>query len=353
MVRSAELANADHRQSWLGDWLARYPRALPALLFLAIGAITTSSVYTIEQYAPGKSEIRVYQGEPESGELLVSAPLDAAGIDDAVPAKRFDAAGSDLTLVVEMQESRLLSAGSMFTLMFGLALACLLSLVVRMLAKQANQNRMQLEFFAEQYSIRDSMSHELSHRVKNTLTNVLSILALTRRRAENLDDFADSLEGRIRSLSATHELLASSDWGTTPINAIVEAEIGYFAEDGVHDVEIAGPHVELAPKDALSFGLAMHELATNAAKFGALGEKGGQVGVRWQLKEGNIAEVEWRESGGPEVAGSQPRGFGTELIEKIVTHELKNRVELEFLPEGVRCTINVPIRLRTEFKMRE
>ncbi|MDZ7882738.1 MAG: HWE histidine kinase domain-containing protein [Mycobacterium sp.] len=113
----------------------------------------------------------------------------------------------------------------MVTLVFGLALASLLMLLARLLTQQAFEDQARLAFFEEQHSIRNSLTRELNHRVKNTLANVLSILSLTRRRASGLDDFADSLEGRIRALSATHDLLTVTDWGTTPIRAVIEAEV--------------------------------------------------------------------------------------------------------------------------------
>ncbi|MDZ7882739.1 MAG: sensor histidine kinase [Mycobacterium sp.] len=111
-----------------------------------------------------------------------------------------------------------------------------------------------------------------------------------------------------------------------------------------------GPELELAPNDALSFGLAVHELATNAAKYGALSVPGGKVTIHWQrgadqaAAEAGWAEVEWQETGGPPVASQRRRGFGTELIEKVVAHELRQPVTLDFAPAGVRCVLRVPSR---------
>jgi two-component sensor histidine kinase len=166
---------------------------------------------------------------------------------------------------------------------------------------------------------------------------VLSIIALTRRRATSLDSFADSLEGRIRALSATHDLLTQSEWGATPIRAIVKAEMAPYAQDAERHLVLDGPDVDLAPNDALSLGLAIHELATNAAKYGALSVEDGQVSVRWAMAADNLARIEWQERGGPAVSmsGRRERGFGTDLIEKIVAHELRNPVDLRFDPEGV------------------
>jgi two-component sensor histidine kinase len=237
-------------------------------------------------------------------------------------------------------------------MIFGMLVASLLMLLVRMLTQQALEDEASLKWFEEQASIRNSLTRELNHRVKNTLANVLSIIALTRRRASNLNDFADGLDGRIRALSATHDLLTKSDWGTTPIRAVIEAELTPYAQDGDHEIDLEGPPIELAPNDALSLGLAMHELATNAAKYGALSQTGGKVSAHWRPVSPGLVRIEWQESGGPPVSPQRGRGFGTDLIERIVAHELKNPVELDFAPEGVRCVLTVPVRRPTEFSMR-
>ena len=245
-----------------------------------------------------------------------------------------------------------LSALSMATLIFGLLVASLLMLLVRMLTQQAKEDEVALSWFEEQASIRNSLTRELNHRVKNTLANVLSIIALTRRRAENVGDFADGLDGRIRALSATHDLLTQSDWGSTPVGAVVDAELLPYAESGDHEVLVEGPEIELAPTDALSLGLAVHELSTNAAKYGALSQPGGVLSVRWKLTSPLLVRVEWIERGGPPVPQKRSRGFGTDLIERIVAHELRTPVELDFDPAGVRCVLLIPVRRATEFQMR-
>ena len=219
-------------------------------------------------------------------------------------------------------------------------------------AHQAREDEASIEWFEEQASIRNSLTRELNHRVKNTLANVLSIIALTRRRAKGLDDFADGLDGRVRALSATHDLLTKSDWGTTPLRAVIDAELNPYASDGDHELEILGPDIQLAPNDALSLGLAVHELATNASKYGALSQPGGKVTVKWEPVSERLVRVNWIESGGPPVEQERCRGFGTDLIERIVAHELKNPVKLEFPPEGVKCELFISVREPTEFAMR-
>jgi len=304
--------------------------------------------------------VRLYDGEVSTGHLLVAHSIADAARDTVQ--QQVTIADRKLMLVVEHTDHQVLSSLSMVTLAFGLALASLLMLLARLLTQQAFEDQARLAFFEEQHSIRNSLTRELNHRVKNTLANVLSILSLTRRRASGLDDFADSLEGRIRALSATHDLLTVTDWGTTPIRAVIEAELQHFRSVLDDAILLEGPELELAPNDALSFGLAVHELATNAAKYGALSVPGGKVTIRWSrgLKnagdpaaETEWAEVEWQETGGPPVASERRRGFGTELIEKVVAHELRTPVTLDFAPAGVRCVLRVPVRRPADFRIRE
>ena len=300
---------------------------------------------------PARFGVRLYDGEASTGHLLVAR---ASGADTSARVEQeVTIADRKLLLVVENADPAVLSPLSMVTLMFGLALASLLMLLARLLTQQAFEDQARLAFFEEQHSIRNSLVRELNHRVKNTLANVLSIIALTRRRASGLADFADSLEGRIRALSATHDLLTVTDWGTTPIRAVIEAELQHFRVALGDAILLEGPELELAPNDALSFGLAIHELATNAAKYGALSVTGGQVTIRWRKAGEHFAEVEWQERGGPPVAAQRRRGFGTELIEKVVAHELRQPVVLDFAPEGVRCVLTVPVRRPVDFHIRE
>jgi two-component sensor histidine kinase len=296
-------------------------------------------------------KLSLFSGEPGPDTMLGTIAGEGNG-EGATVRQEVRLANRPMVLEVTSLQAPSLSTISMITLLFGLAVASLLMLVSRLLTKQMIEDQRALTWFAEQNSIRNSLTRELNHRVKNTLANVLSIVTLTRRRASTLDEFADGLDGRIRALSATHDLLTQSDWGTTPIAAVAAAELAPYIRGEDDTLVTDGPPVELAPNDALSLGLALHELATNASKYGALSVPGGQVTLCWSLVHRNLARIEWIERGGPQVAAQRPRGFGTDLIEKIVAHELRNRVDLEFDPEGVRCTLLVPVREPVEFAMR-
>ncbi len=303
----------------------------------------------LELEGRGKAGIRLYDGEISDANLLAEVPLGSVA-GDAV-SEPVMVANHPMNLLVESARSGVLSQLSMATLIFGALVASLLMLMSRLLAQQALEDRASLIWLHEQNSIRNSLTRELNHRVKNTLANVLSIIAMTRRRTTSLDDFAEGIDGRIRALSATHDLLTQSEWGTTPVKAVIEAELAPYAQGNGGVTSIDGPDVDLAPNEALSLGLAIHELATNAAKYGALSAAGGKVSVNWTHDDG-FARVVWQEADGPPVKQDRVRGFGTDLIEKIVAHELKNPVELDFNPSGVRCVITVPIRTPSDFAMR-
>ena len=297
--------------------------------------------------------IRIYDGDVAPANLLFERKIDDAG--GRSQTRRVVMADRRWTLVVSAPNNGVFSPVSLMTLLFGLLVATLLLVLARLVTQQASEDRMTLEWFEQQSSIRNSLVRELNHRVKNTIANVLSILALTRGRATDLPSFAESLDGRIRALSATHDLLTQSDWGSTSIRALIEAEMAPYVRDQISSVALTGDEIMLAPNDALSLGMAVHELATNAAKYGALSVEAGRVAISWRMVTARLAQLDWAESGGPTLdpAAARKRGFGTELIQKIVAHELKHPVELEFLPGGVRCRLMVAVREGGNFALRE
>ncbi len=294
--------------------------------------------------------VRLFDGE-RAGSGAMLAEIKGNSSTGRTIDKVVSVANRTMLLQVESARGSSLSMLSLLTLLFGLLVASLLMIVARLLTQQAVEDQASLEWLAEQNSIRDTLTRELNHRVKNTLANVLSIVSLTRRRATTLDEFAEGIDGRIRAISATHDLLTQSEWGTTPIRSVIEAELAPYARSE-GSLELAGPTVELAPNDALSLGLAIHELATNATKYGGLSSPEGKVRITWALDRDDLASVRWVESGGPPVPARRSRGFGTDLIEKIVAHELRHPVDLRFDETGVSCTLYVPVRLPSEFEMR-
>ena len=306
----------------------------------------------LELEEAGQFGVQLFDGDLANPGLLLASTIEDDEPHGRVSRRVVTIANNSWLLVVSRSGSGLLSGLALATLIFGLLVASLLAVVVRLLTQQAQEDEATLAWYGEQASIRNSLTRELNHRVKNTLANVLSIISLTRRRSSDLDSFADALTGRIRALSATHDLLTQSDWGATPVRAVVAAELLPYATSGDHTLVIEGEAVDLAPNEALSLGLAIHELATNAAKYGALSVPDGTLRVTWEVMSGSLVRIEWLERGGPPVKPERGRGFGTDLIERIVAHELHNPVELSFEPEGVRCVLCVPIRRPREFALR-
>lgn len=303
-----------------------------------------------ELFSSSRLEMAIYDEQVDPGNLLAEHRVE--GTDGPMLTRRLDVAGHHWVLQVRDKKGGLLSPLSRITLFFGAIASLMVMAIGRLITKRAAEDRRVLEWLRSQASIRDSLTRELNHRVKNTLANVLSIAALTRRRSKDIDDFTDSLTARIRALSATHDLLSQSDWGFAALGDVVASELAPYMEGSESHVEMSGPDIKLAPNDAMSLGLAIHELATNAAKYGALSVGEGRVHVDWALISHDLATIRWREEGGPPVTEPVKRGFGRDLIEKIVAHELKSQVNLEFKPGGVECELKVPVRVSRDFVLR-
>ena len=187
------------------------------------------------------------------------------------------------------------------------------------------------------------MLHELNHRVRNTLTTVQSLARQTRRD----DDRGERLEGRILSLSKTHDLLSRDDWGGASLRTVLENELAPFRDDQAHRFDLEGTDLDLPPRYVLALGMTVHELTTNAAKYGALSTDAGRVEVAWTVV---VAEsgarrlvLDWQESGGPPVREPGKRGFGTRLITGGISRELGGLVRLDFAADGLRCSLDVPL----------
>lgn len=303
-----------------------------------------------ELYRDDSIDMAIYDDHVDSETLLAERRAESA--DGRTLERRIDVGSRVWVVQVRDRKSNTLSPLSRLTLFFGALASLMVMAIGRLITKRAAEDRMVLEWLTSQASIRNSLTRELNHRVKNTLANVLSIAALTRRRSRDIDDFTESLTARIRALSATHDLLSQSDWGNAALGEIVQSELAPYMDGNESHVSMSGPTIKLAPNDAMSLGLAIHELATNAAKYGALSTIEGRIHVNWQLLSPDLAELHWREEGGPPVAEPSKRGFGRDLIEKIVAHELKSEVDLRFEPGGVECRLKVPVRASREFVLR-
>jgi two-component system CheB/CheR fusion protein len=186
------------------------------------------------------------------------------------------------------------------------------------------------------------LMHELQHRVKNTLSTVQSLVRRSAQTKVDKAEFEQAITARISALSRTHNLLSESRWQSASLRQIVRDEINPYLEDGQSDTVVDGPDVLLTPRQALAFCLAVHELATNAAKYGAMSHAGGRVEARWKNVGSNGTETllfEWIETGGPKVKAKPGRGFGRTLLERAVASDLDGEISLEFREGGVHCRI--------------
>jgi two-component sensor histidine kinase len=186
---------------------------------------------------------------------------------------------------------------------------------------------------------------ELDHRVKNILAQVVGVATSTREGSGSLDSFLLSLAGRIQSMAAAHTLLGRANWHGVGLDALVRTELAPYATGT--NVRISGTDVMLTAAETQALAKVLHELTTNAAKYGALSIPGGQVSVTWAFKPNGQAAtliVEWREAGGPKVASKIQSSYGIDLIRDLIPHELGGIVDLAFAAEGVRCRIEVPAK---------
>jgi PAS domain S-box-containing protein len=186
------------------------------------------------------------------------------------------------------------------------------------------------------------MIDELNHRVKNTLATVQSIAMQTARSHPDPSRFAESFQARLLALSHTHDLLTRSHWEGAQLHDVLEHET---EAHGRQRVLLNGPAVPLKPSAALSLGMIFHELATNAAKYGALSAPEGRVMVDWSSAPDRRLTVVWTETGGPPAAAPERRGFGSRLIERSVRHDLGGDIDLNYGSEGLVASMTFPAEM--------
>jgi PAS domain S-box-containing protein len=185
---------------------------------------------------------------------------------------------------------------------------------------------------------------ELDHRVKNSLATVSAVVSHTLNASSSMVDFATALDGRVQSMARTHELLSARGWQGISVAELVRRELAPYATDA--NGEVNGPEVILRPEAGQALAMVLHELATNAAKYGALSTNKGRVLVRWHRRLNGQPRshliLEWREVDGPSVVAPEKSGFGTHTIRDLISYEFGGAVDLVFPPEGVCCQLELP-----------
>lgn len=185
------------------------------------------------------------------------------------------------------------------------------------------------------------LAAEVDHRAKNALAVAQGLVRLTR--ADTVEEFARAVTGRINALARAHMLLSQNRWNGADVRRLVEEELAAYVGDKGR-AAITGPSVSLAPTAAQPFSMAIHELATNAIKYGALSVPEGRVRVGWSWTPKGQLAVRWTETGGPSVRPPCGRGFGSEVIDRVIHDQLDAEIQYEWRAEGLTCEIVVPAR---------
>jgi PAS domain S-box-containing protein len=191
---------------------------------------------------------------------------------------------------------------------------------------------------------RELLVAELSHRVKNTLATVMSVARHSFRPGTTLDEAREAFEKRLQALANNHNRLADAFWSGVALNDIVADELSPYRNKAGSNVSISGPRVIVKARHALSLGMAIHELATNAAKYGALSTDGGTVSAEWEFdSERDELHILWTEIGGPPTRAPDKQGFGRLLLERALATDLGGDVQLDFDSSGLKCAISIPL----------
>lgn len=183
------------------------------------------------------------------------------------------------------------------------------------------------------------LAREVDHRAKNAMAIVQSIVRLTK--AGSITSYISIIEGRIKALSRAHALLSSSRWQGADLDKLADDELAPYRSTHVDRLSIFGPKVTLEPTKAQTLALALHELATNAAKYGALSSASGRLALWWEM-QADALTIHWHETAGPQTHTPSVTGFGTQIITGSIERQLGGETKFEWLPSGLRCTLTIP-----------
>src|SRR6516225_1251771 len=186
---------------------------------------------------------------------------------------------------------------------------------------------------------------ELTHRSKNLLAVIQAMARQTARHAGSIDSFLTQFGARLQALAASHDLLVRESWYGASLSELIRSQLAGYLDGTANQVSVEGPTISLKPEAAQNLGLALHELAVNAAKFGALSVPSGRVSVTWSQRDkgdDHAVELDWREQLGPKVKVRRRKGFGSMVIERNLTRALDAEVNLNFDPGGLHCHIVIP-----------
>ncbi len=186
---------------------------------------------------------------------------------------------------------------------------------------------------------------ELTHRSKNLLAVIQAMARQTARHSGSIDGFLSQFGARLQALASSHDLLVRESWHGASLGELVSSQLAAYVGEGEKRIVMDGPEIALKPEAAQNLGLALHELAVNAQKFGALSVPEGRISIRWTRNaatDANAVDLHWIEQFGPKVKMRRKRGFGSLVIERNLARSLDAKVDLAFDPDGVRCHIVIP-----------
>ena len=189
------------------------------------------------------------------------------------------------------------------------------------------------------------MVAELNHRVKNILAIVQAVATQTVRSSSSLENFANAFTGRLKALAIAHDILTKTRWIGVGLSELLTAVLAPYRSPDETRLSILGPPLLLPARAVMPLSMALHEMATNAAKYGALSTRRGVISISWRVSGGADPTVElvWQESGGPKVKAKASESFGTKLIAQVIGHDLKGKTDIELDPAGVRVTLTFPV----------
>jgi CHASE1-domain containing sensor protein len=230
--------------------------------------------------------------------------------------------------------------------LFGLLLAVALALGARA-RERAYDAVTQLHQASEKSLIeKDLMLQEMKHRIKNSIARVLAIARQTAAGATSMEEFSDSFNARLQAMAASQDMLTRSRWQKADLEQLLRIELDQVFGQGKGRQELSGPPVQLDEAATQALGLTFHELATNALKYGEVGDNGSSLTVRWRVKGGRSADrlvLIWSETSSEKVAPPEKKGFGTRLIDTNITRELNGRIERRYGGRGLEIEIEIPL----------
>ena len=189
--------------------------------------------------------------------------------------------------------------------------------------------------------MRDTVLREIDHRMKNQLATISAIARRTARDAATTNDFLESFDRRLQAMSRTHQMLVDEEWGGLQLGDLIRAELAPYRDGDDTRIRTEGPAVTLSPGEAQSLGLALHELATNAAKYGGLSEDGESLAVAWRQDERGV-ELTWAERGRRAILQPSRQGFGSVIVDRLLPSQIGATVQRDYRADGLHCRIAIP-----------